>query len=256
MAPAATVYLAVNGVNGKKYVGVTRFSVAKRWGEHRSRAKMGIKSRLYSAIRRHGVEQFAVEPIASCLSIEAASEVERAIIKQIAPEYNQTNGGEITKGRRVPPEVVAKIAASNRGKRKSPETIAKISEAKRRRIQEDPIYRAQVMMAIKKATSCIDREKQKAVASRMSRDRVWSEASRAKLSASCMGRRYSADILEKSAAARRKAVRCTTTGQVFASCAEAAIALKVGRYGVYKVLVGARQTVRGFRFEYLKGDVS
>ena len=30
----ATVYLVTNAVNGKTYVGVTRFSVAKRWGEH------------------------------------------------------------------------------------------------------------------------------------------------------------------------------------------------------------------------------
>lgn len=254
--PAATVYLAVNGVNGKRYVGVTRFSVAKRWGEHRTRAKMGIKSRFYSAIRKHGVEQFTVGAVASCLSIEAASEVERSIIKQLAPEYNQTNGGEITAGRRVAPEVVARIAAANRGKKRTPEANARNSEAKKQQIRDNPEYRAKIMAAIERASASVDREKQRAAASASSRGRCMSDEARSKLSASCMGRRYSREVTERAAAKKRKPVICTTTGEFFLSCEIAAMSKKVGRSGLYKVLVGARSSVRGMHFKYSEGDVS
>ena len=254
--PAATVYLAVNGVNGKRYVGVTRFSVAKRWGEHRARANMGLKSRFASAIRKYGAEQFTVDAIASCLSVEAASEVERAIIKQLAPEYNQTNGGEITTGRRVAPEVAARIAASNRGKKRTPEMNAKNSAAKKRQISENPEYRAKVMAALKKASASVDREKQRAAASASSRGRRMSDEARSKLSASCMGRRYSREVTERGAAKKRKPLICTTTGTAFLSCEEAAEKLRVSTSSIYKILAGARPSVGGMHFQYLKGEVS
>lgn len=49
MAPAATVYLATNAVNGKRYVGVTRFSVAHRWSQHVYRARTGKQERRLTA---------------------------------------------------------------------------------------------------------------------------------------------------------------------------------------------------------------
>src|ERR1019366_680786 len=118
----ATVYLATNAVNGHQYVGVTRFSVGKRWKEHVSNAAHGKRSYLYAAMRKYGAEHFTVEPIASCLSITAAQATEREVILNYRPAYNQTNGGEFTAGRKTTPEVAARIAEKNRGQKRSSET--------------------------------------------------------------------------------------------------------------------------------------
>lgn len=255
MAPAAIVYLAVNEVNGKRYVGVTRFAVEHRWRQHVDRARAGIKTRLGAALRKYGAEHFIVHVVASCLSIEAASEVERAVIKQVAPEYNQTNGGEITAGRRVPPDVVAKVAAANRGKKRSAEANAKNSAQAKKRWRDNPEWRQAVMAAAAKGRANCDQSKRIAAVRAANTGRRMSDDAREKIRQAAVGRRHSAEVINRIAAAKTKPVLCTTTGQVFSGTKEDAEITGASRHGIYHVLHGRHQYTSGLNFKYYEGVV-
>jgi len=177
----AIIYLVTNRANGKRYVGVTRYALAKRWAEHLYSARTKrTRSWLHKAIRKYGEQAFDVHQVASCLRIEDAHAVEREVIQSIAPEYNQTSGGEFTAGRKQrAPQTGARISEALRGKPKSPEAKAAMSAAKRRYYEQNPDARS----GVARARQAIDREKQRAAVSAASRARVWSAESRAKLSA-------------------------------------------------------------------------
>lgn len=49
--------------NGKLYIGQTVKSIEKRFKEHKQAAKRGVPYRLYSAMRKYGVENFTIEEI-------------------------------------------------------------------------------------------------------------------------------------------------------------------------------------------------
>src|SRR6266536_3226910 len=97
-----TGYIVTNLINGKQYVGLTRFSLKKRWKEHLSDAKRRKHSVLHRAIRKHGVESFAswTMPLPPHIqkTNEGLNEWEQFLIKILgtrAPNgYNLTDGGE------------------------------------------------------------------------------------------------------------------------------------------------------------------
>jgi hypothetical protein len=68
--------------------------------EHKSHAfskKYSKKSKLYSAIRKYGIENFTIEDICHCFSEEDMNECEKIIIDQfnsIVSGYNLKKGGE------------------------------------------------------------------------------------------------------------------------------------------------------------------
>jgi group I intron endonuclease len=181
----ATVYLATNTVNGHQYVGVTRFSVAQRWKEHVRNAARGKRSYLYAAMRKYGAEHFTVEPVASCLSITAAQATEREVILNYRPAYNQTNGGEFTVGRKTTPEVAARIAEKNRGQKRSAETKEKLRLlGEERWANATPGQIAANIDVLALARARMDRDKQREASGKSARERIWSDESRAKASAS------------------------------------------------------------------------
>ena len=54
------IYKIVNSVNDKIYIGSTTRTLAQRMGDHRYAAKTE-RSKLYKAMRFHGIEQFSVK---------------------------------------------------------------------------------------------------------------------------------------------------------------------------------------------------
>ena len=56
------IYCITNTVNGKMYIGQTRMTVEQRWASHITSSKKDEKP-LYRAIRKYGLEKFAVETI-------------------------------------------------------------------------------------------------------------------------------------------------------------------------------------------------
>ena len=132
-------------VNGKIYVGKTKQKLSRRIAQHRYDSKKGSIG-LGAAIRKYGWENFTVEVLEVC-PVEKLDEREIFWIAKLdckAPNgYNLTDGGEGLSnpsletrakmsahrpdvsgeknpnyGKKTPPEVCAKISASNKGKTK------------------------------------------------------------------------------------------------------------------------------------------
>ena len=101
--------MAVNFVNGKKYIGVTaqRLEQRKRahvkgWGDYNR------PSSLHLAIKKYGEDKFSFFVMRYCESYQEALDIERLLIATWKPEYNQTKGGEGTLGYKQTVEVLKK----------------------------------------------------------------------------------------------------------------------------------------------------
>lgn len=211
----ATVYLITNLVNGHTYVGITRGTVAYRWTRHAYIAKTKPKTYLHRAIAKYGEGNFNICAIASCLNIDELSKTERDVIKSFAPTYNQTNGGEITVGKRVAPEVIAKIKASNTGKKRTAEQNMRNSTQAKARVESRPELKAEYTQRILAARAKIEEPKRIAAIR----------------------------------AIKQKAVVCTTLGISFESIRSAAEFCKVHEASVSYVCSGKYKSVRGLHFK-------
>lgn len=110
------IYLVVNNLNGKKYVGVTGRSVEKRMREHQIVAQSGrYNGAFHKAIRKYGWESFSFSVIRVCYTRKSAMASEIEIIDRIKPEYNSTKGGDGNLGRSMSPEARKRIALKHAG---------------------------------------------------------------------------------------------------------------------------------------------
>lgn len=95
-APIWTVYMHVNKVNGKKYVGITSESKPqKRWGKNGNRYKaIGSKHKsiFYGAIQKYGWENFDHIILVSGLSKSLACILETVLIKEFKTHVSYGTG--------------------------------------------------------------------------------------------------------------------------------------------------------------------
>lgn len=137
------IYSATNMVNGKRYIGKTLKTLAKRKTQHLSAARRGTDNYLFhKAITKYGEENFHWEIYFEASDPTVLANLERRVIEYFgcqAPDgwgYNLTSGGEGVAGRTftVSPETRAKISATMKGKRPAhigPTAIAKMAASKR-----------------------------------------------------------------------------------------------------------------------------
>lgn len=157
--------------NGKMYIGQTCNSLKRRAGNH---GEGYVECPLfYKAIKKYGFENFKSEIIADGLTLDEANWLEKYLIAYYHSAerkygYNLSHGGEgtsgysspeknakisktktgshasdktrkllseINKGKKIPKEVVEKIAAWHRGRKRSNKTKKNISEATKRLYQ-------------------------------------------------------------------------------------------------------------------------
>lgn len=87
------IYKITNQINGKPYIGQTRQPIEKRFLQHAS-----ADTPLGNDMKEFGRENFTIEIVAECESIEQANQYEKLCIKVLACKvpngYNQTDGGE------------------------------------------------------------------------------------------------------------------------------------------------------------------
>lgn len=138
------VYAVTHLTTGRRYIGLTGTSLSRRWDSHRKAMRDGVKTALYDAMRRYGVEAFEIAPVASLLpglGRPELCELERLIIAQegtmVPRGYNLTTGGDggpiwapspaQVAATLHTPEVRRKAALSRRGQRSSDEARANIS---------------------------------------------------------------------------------------------------------------------------------
>jgi group I intron endonuclease len=140
-----TIYLITNFVDGKRYVGQTRQKLSVRWYQHNHSSHCCY---LFSAIQKHGKENFGFESICDVPTQELADEIETYYISRyrtLVPDgYNICLGGNARSlsdagrrklsafftGRKHTEETRKKISESRIGKHPSKETCQRISISK------------------------------------------------------------------------------------------------------------------------------
>ena len=130
--PFGVVYLILNKINGKRYVGQTVQSLKTRFNEH---ARKKDNTLIGKAIRKYDRENFYCGVIKSCSSKAELDYWEKyfiSVLKSKQPYgYNLTDGGEGFVGYRHSPEVLAKISETKKNSPRVAEHIAKLAEANR-----------------------------------------------------------------------------------------------------------------------------
>lgn len=140
-------YKATSQTSGKSYIGITSQSLARRWGGHiHSAIKKMSTAPFHRAIRKYGASDFLVEEVGlfSCRAHALAAEIRLvAQAKTLTPSgYNGNPGGGMIAatalvwtearrqkvrlaltGRKIPADIVAKVAAKLRGRKQSPDRI-------------------------------------------------------------------------------------------------------------------------------------
>ena len=143
------------------------------------------------------------------------------------------------------------MSNSQKGRKYSAERIAANSAQAKARYAANPEFKAKAIARLKDARPLIDQEKRIAAVRKYQETYVWSNESRAKLSASCMGRKYSAEVNQRISEKKKKPIECTTLNTTFDCCEDAAEDLGLTRTSIYKVLCGAHKSAKGLHFSYI-----
>lgn len=243
------VYEVRNLVNGKRYIGLTRFSAQKRWKEHVSTALRRPKSHLHRAISKYGANNFKVVEIASSVRLDFLGELERVIITQERPEYNQTCGGEVTLGRKYSDEVKEIIRRKNTGKKLSDECKKRISETKRQQYKDNPSL-SQKSSDWMRANRHKWEDKRTEAVRRSATGRKMTDQHKEMLREISKTRIRTPEEIARMALSKTKRVRCETDGKVYPSRHEAANAYGVSEKTIWRACNGKCGPVKGLIFSY------
>ena len=141
------IYLIINRLNFKKYVGLTSRTVARRFYEH----SINRTSAIGLAIQKYGRDNFSIVVLETCETLEKANEREKywiAFHDCIAPSgYNRTSGGETHS---FSEEALHNMSEGQKRRYSNPEEHEKSSKAQKRRAQT-PEGRADLLAASAKA---------------------------------------------------------------------------------------------------------
>ena len=129
------VYLVENSVNGKTYVGKTKFDVGVRMKSHLRAASKGSKYAFHRAIRKYGIDAFRIEAVEICESEESALEAEMYWVEwyqSFGPlGYNMTAGGRGNIGHKHTDESRAKMRSALVGHKPCAEAHRRSLEVRR-----------------------------------------------------------------------------------------------------------------------------
>ena len=141
------IYLIMNRINFKKYVGLTSRKVARRFYEH----SINRKSTIGPAIQKYGSDNFLIVVLEVCETLEKANEREKfwiAFHDCIAPNgYNRTDGGNTHS---FSEEALHNMSKGQKRRYSNPAEHEKSSKAQKRRAQT-PEGRAELLAASAKA---------------------------------------------------------------------------------------------------------
>lgn len=144
------VYYIACEPTGMGYVGITGWTIEKRFKRHIWNARRKRPGALYDAIREHGAAAFSVSFIEATVSWDDACERERQLIEELETKlplgYNATGGGEGNYGYEYTDEVRARMSASGKLKKLSEEHRKRIGEANRVR-PYNPVTAAKIAAA-------------------------------------------------------------------------------------------------------------
>ena len=129
-AACFVLYVHINKINGKKYVGITSIYPPYRWKNGNGYIK---NKHFYAAIQKYGWDNFEHRIIIDNMTEEQAKTFEKFLIKEWKTQdkdygYNLSAGGEGTFGYKMSEEQKMKISEKLKGRTFSEETRKKFSE--------------------------------------------------------------------------------------------------------------------------------
>lgn len=193
------VYLILNLINGKRYVGQTTQPLKVRMAQH-----MCGNCVVDRAIQKYGIENFYCGVIKTCASKEELDYWEKYFIAALHTKkpygYNLTDGGEGTVGYHPTPEMRAKQSAIHKGKPHSPEWCAKIAAALAGK-PKSPEHRAKVSATRRGKSLSLEHI---AKVSAALKGKPHSPEHTARVSAALKGKPHSPERILKTAVACRK----------------------------------------------------
>lgn len=247
----AYIYLITNSLSGERYIGVTSKSVELRWLQHKQKAARDPTTKFYHSLSKNGPEIFEVTVLLTVLDAANASAMERVLIKEYKPEYNMTNGGEHTVGRRVTPDVAEKIRQANTGKKRTDESRLKMSLSRKNMFENNPEAKLKSIEYVRNAYSKIDQTKRLeairkcAAEGRMFNNRTPQQQEKFFAASQLPSTRL------KIARAKQKPVLCLSTGFKYESLLEAAKVTGISFSCISRVCLGKRPHTRNLVFKYV-----
>ena len=226
MEPRWILYCHTHTESGRRYIGLTKLTMLKRWNQHLNNAskKRGKGCHhFWNAIRKYGPQAFSHEVLEVCTSLEVANLAEECWIEFFDTRnrekgFNLTRGGKHTPhSSRNPwdrPEYREKACAASKRRWENPEFRAKMSARdydtsglhrpesieKLRSIQSSPEFRAEASRRMSKVMSD---PVVKAKISKSARGRVLTDEQRASISSRMKGHRKSEEVKGKVSASLR-----------------------------------------------------
>jgi len=123
-----TIYRHLNVINGKSYIGYTRWTIDRRFHNHIAYSKRNSDFLFHKAIRKYGIECWKSFSLKTCDTVAEARELEKKFIAEYQSNmrdkgYNMTEGGEgnSNKGKPLSPEHKIKAIAALRSHVWTPE---------------------------------------------------------------------------------------------------------------------------------------
>ena len=261
------VYVHINKINGKRYYGITKQKVEKRWNYG-----YGYRGNDYftKAINKYGWDNFEHIVIVRGLTEEEAKWLEIELIR----EWDTTNRGKgynITKGGDSNPtdneETRKKIGESNKGREVSEETRRKMSEnLKGKSLSEE--HRKKISKAMKGRTLSEEHRKKisKAMKGRKGKyhpnyGKTLSKETRKKISEANKGREVSEETRRKISEANKgkqtgkdspRAIKiyCVELDNYFDTVEEAGKYVGCSNTNISSVLRGKSKTAKGYHWLY------
>ena len=216
------VYLHINRINNKMYVGITSRTPENRWGKNG--CNYSTSPKFYAAINKYGWNNFEHEILETGLSKEEACLREQYYIQKfnfLSPNgYNLTSGGEMTE---MSDEARKKLSKSMMGNKNG--LGHKCSEEKKKKISDA----------------------QKGKTFTKEHKRHISEAKKGKKVGPCSEEKRQRIIASKK---DKKAVYCVETNMIYESIQECARQLGLQATLICKVCKGKAKTTGGYHFQY------
>lgn len=184
------IYRITHKESGKSYVGLS-VDIYARWKQHKSFARTGRKSAIYSALSKYGVDAFTFDVIEECdkNSLEERERHWIAELNTVENGYNLTFGGESNKD--VSQSTRQKMSLAQTGKKQSEETRQKRAEKLRgiKRTAEQNAAKSALMRGVGKGRKLSDEARAKIGKPFLGKKH--SEESKQKMSAAKVGKAFS-----------------------------------------------------------------
>lgn len=218
-----TVYVHINKINNKRYIGITGMTPKKRWKNGH-----GYVNNYYffKAIKKYGWDNFKHEILFEGLTEKEACEKEIELIAEYRsnePEYgyNISAGGEkTTLGLKLSESARKRMSEAHKGN-KHQNYGKHLKEETRRKISESE------------------------------KGKRHSEQTKEKMRQSKLGKKQTTEHIKNASVTRCKAVLCVETLKKYKSLLEAANDLDICKSSISEAVNGKRKTAGGYHFLYI-----